>query len=120
MLDTVADHPVNVDPEQADEITARLFATLADGHQWFTCEHLQARPITPGVTSLACRVVLCQPCAISYAFHTPPEDDDRCDMCGSHGHRIFWKLRATVGAALVVGDICEPCALAIGINTEKD
>jgi hypothetical protein len=50
----------------------------------------------------------------------PPEDDDRCDVCGEHGVSLFTPIVASRGPVTILGDACPECAGALlgGAATE--
>jgi hypothetical protein len=92
--------------------TARVLAAMSDGRPWPWCPHLLKNPAQPGIIALALRRIYCQRCARTN-HQPPPDESDRCDLCGSRGNSSFWPVMFTMSAYVVIGDTCRPCAEAL-------
>jgi hypothetical protein len=63
----------------------------------------------PTVAQLPLYRVACTSCA--QTIGTPPEgEDDRCDICGSRGHKTFWPLMYMMGPIVFAGNMASCCA----------
>ena len=92
------------------ELAARVLAAMVE--PWARCAHLRRTPVQPQYILLALRRTVCQRC-LATVRRPPPDEDDRCDLCGSRGHETFWPLMFSMGPQVVHGDICRQCARAV-------
>ena len=119
-FDRLARHPrvtdeIEVDRRDAADVRARVLAAMADGHKWAWCPHLRAAPAQPTHVRMPLRRLDCARCARTGRI-PPAADADRCDLCGSRGHDTFWPLGLQMTYWLIIGDICQDCALALGMS----
>jgi hypothetical protein len=79
------------------------------------CRHLRKGGPQPAVARLPLEQLDCHAC-IHHWRRPPAGDDDRCDICGSHGNATFWPFSATRGLVTVAGDACKRCAVLFGME----
>lgn len=97
----------------SDDQLARL--TLA----WLACDacpHIKKNPALRHVALLAIHRLACQRCA-GTVINPPPENEDRCDWCWSHGHSDFWPIRMSYRSAVLIGDACDACNAKLKAET---
>lgn len=88
---------------------AYLLAALLDIS---SCSHLRKGGPQPAFGSLPLRRIDCQQC-VQTRRTPPPEDGDRCDVCGTRGIDFFIPFSCATGPVLVSGDACSRCAVAL-------
>lgn len=96
------------------EQRAYLLAAMLDCMR-NVCPHLRKEGPQPAYAALPLRRLDCRRCA-GIRRLPPPEDADRCDVCGSRGVSRFVPFVVSVGPTLVSGDVCPSCAGALGIQ----
>jgi hypothetical protein len=82
------------------------------------CVHLRRGGPQPSVAALALRRHQCRLCT-GTVRRPPPDEDDRCDVCGTRGHVKFTPIRVQLGTVLVVGDCCHDCRVTLGFECEE-
>lgn len=92
------------------DVAARIIAAMGDGSRWRTCHHIHDQSTQPAVIMLPARRVTCRSCMQQARREPPPQEADRCDMCGSRGNATFWPIALALGPALVIGDVCKECS----------
>jgi hypothetical protein len=100
--------PLVTDPTA--EVTAYLTAAVL-GCPGRLCCHLRRGGPQPALAHLPLRRVDCLRCAGTIR-RPPPEDADRCDVCGRHGVTTFTPIVASRGP-VTIGDACSDCARAL-------
>jgi hypothetical protein len=78
------------------------------------CCHLRKGAAQPAFVTLALRRIDCPRC-IAVIRRPPPDEADRCDVCGARAITTFVPFAGRHGPALVVGDACRACAGILGI-----
>lgn len=114
-----------VDPERnwrllRGEPTAERLAYLLAGvlgSLGAVCPHLRSGAVQPAVVWLAQRRVDCHGCTRTVR-RPPPDEGDRCDLCGRRGVERFTPFLASRGPLTVLGDLCDGCAAALGLLGE--
>ncbi|HVW30999.1 MAG TPA: hypothetical protein VHL53_00545 [Acidimicrobiia bacterium] len=99
-----------------DDVLARI--TLA----WLGCNpcpHVRQHAGQPHVAQLPIHRLACERCAKT-VVKAPPENDDRCDFCRSHGHTHFWPVRMSYGPVLFMGDACDACHTKLKAGLPED
>jgi hypothetical protein len=96
-----------------DVATELLVAALLDCTQ---CPHLRAAkgPVA-SLCTLPTRRVDCARCARTVR-RAPPDEDDRCDVCGSRGNVWFTQFRFALGPIVFCGDVGRCCAKPLGVE----
>ncbi|MDP9403843.1 MAG: hypothetical protein M3P85_11090 [Actinomycetota bacterium] len=96
-----------------DEARARMLAALADLRP---CPHLR-RPQSPrpALALLALRLLVCDRCAATVR-NPPPDEADRCDVCGKREVEVFTPLGLQVGPMVLIGDACGDCATGLRLS----
>jgi hypothetical protein len=79
------------------------------------CRHLRQGGPQPAFVKLPLYRTVCQRCA-HQIIRPPKSDDDRCDVCGTHGHTIFTPFLFHVAYMAIGGDACQACADVLGIR----
>ena len=97
--------PVTED-EMSDDVLARIVLAWMACH---ACPHIRRNPVQTQVALLAVHRLVCERC-VNTRISTPPENDDRCDWCWSHGHADLRPIRMSYGPTLFMGDACDPCS----------
>lgn len=128
-LHRVADVARTIDPERrwsgvqesddqnlVTDVTARVLAAMGDG-RWVFCCHLKRTPSQPATVKLPLRRVDCRRCTT--VRKPPPDEDDRCDLCGTREVATFWPVCFALSTWLVVGDICRDCMTALDLSGGK-
>ena len=95
----------DIEGEMSDDVLARV--TLA----WLACHpcpHIKENAAQPHVALLAVHRLACERC-VKTVVKPPPENEDRCDWCWSHGHTQFQPIRMSYGPATLMGDACDAC-----------
>jgi hypothetical protein len=104
-----------VDVAPSDDVKALLLAAVFDCTT--ICVHLRRGGPQPAFVRLPLRRIDCERCA-GTVRRPPPDEADRCDVCGARGVVTFVPLVANHGPALVLGDACSDCADELGIVRE--
>ena len=104
-----------VDLAPSDETRAYLLAALLDCLD--ACVHLRRGGPRPAFVRLPLRRVDCERC-VGIIRRPPPDEADRCDVCGARGVGTFVPFAGQHGPALVMGDACPGCADVLGIRQE--
>jgi hypothetical protein len=107
-----------LDTSPSDDVRAVLLAAVL-GCLGQICPHLKRGGPQPAITRLALRRVDCARC-VGTVRRPPPEDEDRCDVCGEHGVTVFSPFAVRMGPSLIVGDACPACAETLGICTDRE
>jgi len=81
------------------------------------CVHLRTQGPQPAIARLALRRLDCCQCVQTFR-KPPPEDEDRCDVCGEHGVEQFVPFLCDSGPVIVGGDACPSCARVLGSEEE--
>jgi hypothetical protein len=98
-------------PEKSAYLLAALF-----GFMNTVCPHLRAGGPQPAVARLPLGRLDCRRCA-GTVRRPPPEDADRCDVCGERqAEPWFVPFVPASGPVLVMGDACRACAAVLGIG----
>lgn len=97
------------DGEMPEEMAARL---LIAARGLKPCPHLLRGGPQPAWARLALGRVDCGRCTATVCI-PPPENADRCDWCGSHGHELFTPMAVQAGAGVFMGHACDECAGAL-------
>lgn len=104
-----------VEVAPADEVKSLLLAAVLDCTTM--CVHLRRGGPRPAFVQLPLRRVDCERC-IRTLRRPPPDEADRCDVCGARGVVTFIPFAGQHGPALVTGDACRDCAGVLGIVQE--
>ena len=104
-----------IDTSPSDHVRAYLLAAVLDCAA--ACCHLKRGGPQPAIIRLPLRRVDCGRC-VQTLRRPPPDEDDRCDVCGSRGVVIFHPFAVRMGPALIAGDGCSGCADVLGIRQE--
>jgi len=106
-------HRVEADP--SDDVKALILAAVLDCTT--VCVHLRRGGPRPAFVQLPLRRVDCERC-IRTLRRPPPDEADRCDVCGARGETTFHPFAGQHGPAMVMGDACPRCASVLGIVQE--
>jgi hypothetical protein len=104
-----------IDPDPSDDVKAHLLAATLDCTT--VCVHVRRGGPRPAFVRLPLRRVDCSRC-MDTVRRPPPDEADRCDVCGDRGVVTFVPFAVRQGPALVVGDACSDCAAVLGIVQE--
>jgi hypothetical protein len=105
-----------VDADPSDTLRAYLLAAVLDCTT--VCIHIRRGGPRPAFVQLPTRRVDCERC-VGTVRRPPPDEDDRCDVCGSRGVVMFSPFAMRQGPALVLGDACTDCAGILGIRLSE-
>jgi hypothetical protein len=101
------------DRDPGAEARSHMLAGLLDCMRSM-CPHLRKGGPQPAYAMLPLRRLDCGRCTATRRV-PPPEDDDRCDVCGARGIVRFTPFLVQAGPALIGGDACSTCASAMGL-----
>jgi hypothetical protein len=104
-----------VEAQPSDTTRAYLLAGILGCSA--VCPHLKRGGPQPAVVRLALGRTDCTRCVGTLRL-PPPEDADRCDLCGRRGVITFVPFAMRQGPTLVMGDACLPCSDVLGISME--
>lgn len=104
-----------IDTDPSDDVRAYILAATLDCTT--VCVHIRRGGPRPAFVQLPLRRVDCGRC-IGTVRRPPPEESDRCDVCGARGVITFVPFAMRQGPALVMGDGCTSCAATLGIVQE--
>ena len=105
-----------VEADPSDGVKALILAAVLDCTTM--CVHLRRGGPRPAFVQLPLRRIDCARC-IRTLRRPPPDETDRCDVCGARGIVTFVPFAAHHGpASLVMGDACPDCAGVLGIRQE--
>jgi hypothetical protein len=104
-----------IDSDPSDNVRAYLLAAVLDCVN--VCVHIRRSGPQPAFCQLPLRRVDCGRC-VRTLRRPPPDEADRCDVCGARGIVTFVPFAMRQGPALVVGDACSGCAEILGIRQE--
>jgi hypothetical protein len=104
-----------IDTSPSEAVRAYILAAMLDCTT--VCCHLKRGGPQPAFDLLALRRVDCWRC-VQTTRRPPPDEGDRCDVCGARGIVTFVPFAVRLGPALVVGDGCSACARILGIVQE--
>jgi hypothetical protein len=104
-----------IDPAPSDDVRAYILAAVLECTR--VCVHIRRGGPRPSFALLALRRVDCWRC-VQTMRRPPPDEADRCDVCGARGITTFVPFAMRQGPALVVGDACPDCAAVLGIVQE--
>ena len=105
-----------LDSDPSAEVRAYLLAALI-GCLGAVCPHLRRGGPRPAFARLPLRRVDCTKC-LRTLRRPPPDEADRCDVCGARGVTTFHPFAGQHGPAMVMGDACPRCASVLGIVQE--
>jgi hypothetical protein len=100
-----------------DEVRSYLLASVM-GCLGNVCCHLRKSGPQPALVLLPLARIVCTRCA-GIIRRPPPEDADRCDVCGARGVTIFSPFACHIGPMIVSGDACPACATVLGISLKE-
>ena len=86
-----------------------LLAALLDASP---CVHLRREGPQPAFVRLALRRADCQRCIQVHRL-PPPDEADRCDVCGERGVDWFVPFVVTMGSVVMGGEVCSECAAVL-------
>jgi hypothetical protein len=104
-----------IDDTPSDDVKAYILAAVLNCTT--VCVHIRRGGPQPTFVQLPLRRVDCGRCAGTLR-RPPPDEGDRCDVCGARGVVTFVPFAMRQGPALVVGDACPACASILGIVQE--
>ena len=104
-----------IDPDPSDDVRAYVLAATLDCTT--VCVHIRRGGPRPAFVQLPLRRVDCGRC-VGTVRRPPPNEADRCDVCGARGVTTFVPFALRQGPALVMGDACTDCAALLGIVRE--
>jgi hypothetical protein len=81
------------------------------------CPHLKRGGPQPAIARLPLHRVDCERC-VQTLRRPPPDESDRCDVCGRLETLTFHPFAVRLGPVLVAGDACRSCADQLGIVAE--
>jgi len=99
----------------SDDVRAYLLAAVL-GCTVYCC-HLRRGGPQPALIRLPLSRADCARC-VQTLRRPPPDESDRCDLCGSRGVVTFVPFAVRHGPALITGDVCVDCARVLGIALE--
>jgi len=99
----------------SDDVRAYILAAVLDCVN--VCVHLRRGGPRPAFVQLPLRRIDCERC-VRTLRRPPPDESDRCDVCGSRGVVTFVPFAGHHGPVLVMGDACTGCAGILGIVQE--
>jgi hypothetical protein len=102
-----------VDVSPSDDVRAHILAAVLDCTT--VCVHIRRGGPRPAFVQLPLRRIDCQRC-VGTIRRPPPDEADRCDVCGARGITTFVPFAGRHGPALVAGDACPACAGVLGIR----
>ena len=105
------------DSSPSTDTKAFLLAAVLGSLQTVCC-HLRKGGVQPAFVNLALRRIDCIRCSATIR-RPPPDEADRCDVCGIRGVVTFALFALRMGSALVAGDACLVCAATLGIVIEE-
>lgn len=79
------------------------------------CCHLRRGGPQPAFARLPLRRLDCTRCVL-IVRNPPPDEDDRCDLCGERDVSRFVPFVLSYGPTLVAGDVCMGCAGVLRID----
>jgi hypothetical protein len=97
----------------SDNVRAHILAAVLDCLD--VCVHLRRGGPQPAFVQLPLRRIDCTRC-VRTLRRPPPDEADRCDVCGTRGVMTFTPFACHHGPALVTGDACPSCASTLGIR----
>jgi len=100
----------------SDDVKAYILAAVLDCLD--VCVHLRRGGPRPAFVRLPLRRIECERC-VRTLRRPPPDETDRCDVCGARGVVTFVPFAGHHGPSLVVGDACAACADVLGIVREE-
>jgi len=104
-----------IEADPSDDVRAYILAALLDCTT--VCVHIRRGGPQPAFVQLPLRRVDCGRC-VGTIRRPPPDEDDRCDVCGARGVVIFHPFAVRQGPALIAGECCPDCATVLGIRRE--
>ena len=105
-----------VEPCASDDVRAYLLAVVLDCSA--VCCHLKRGGPQPAFVRLPLRRADCVRC-VRTLRRPPPDESDRCDVCGARGVLMFVPFGVRQGPAIIAGDACRSCASVLGIVQEE-
>ena len=105
-----------IEADPSDDVRAYILAALLDCTT--VCVHIRRGGPQPAFVMLPLRRVDCGRCAGTIR-RPPPDESDRCDVCGARAVGTFVPFAMRQGPALVVGDACTACAGGLGIRIDE-
>jgi hypothetical protein len=86
------------------------------GHR---CGHAVPFAPIPLVAFLGPRVLACKSCLAQFgatmiAYDREIANNTECDLCLERGVKQFFRFAVSLGAAVILGDVCRPCAVLMG------
>jgi hypothetical protein len=107
LTDTVPEQQWTAAFRQADLLQRTYVLAAVMGVRNF-CPHTDDGP-QPVIVALSLHRTVCFACA-RHHVSPPPDESDRCDVCGSRGHEFFTPVAMAFGPMTVIGDACDACA----------
>lgn len=102
-----------MDTAPSDDVRAYLVAAMLGCID--VCSHLRRGGPQPSYLRLALRRADCGRCVQTMRL-PPPDEEDRCDLCGARDIVTFVPFATRSGPALLVGDACTDCAAVLGLT----
>jgi hypothetical protein len=104
-----------IEVSPTDDVKALILAAVLDCTT--VCIHLRRGGPRPAFVQLPLRRIDCERC-VRTLRRPPPDEADRCDVCGARDVVTFVPFAGQHGPALVTGDACPACAGTLGIRQE--
>ena len=101
-----------LDTSPSDDVRAYLLAAVLDCST--ACFHLKRGGPQPAIIRLPLRRTDCGRC-VQTLRRPPPDEGDRCDVCGTRGITVFVPFAVRQGPAVIAGDVCASCADVLGV-----
>ena len=105
-----------MDTDPSDDTRAYLLAALLGCHHH--CIYIRRGGPRPAVVRLALGRVDCERCSRTL-YRPPAELEDMCDVCRAPEVITFVPFTVRMGPLLLVGDACQGCVRALGIDRQE-
>ncbi|MBW3578526.1 MAG: hypothetical protein KY462_12445 [Actinobacteria bacterium] len=99
-----------------DDARAALLAAFLDCR---VCPHIREDAPEALYVRLPLRRADCARC-VRTIRRPPPDEDDRCDLCGTRGVVTFRPIALHMGPLLFTGDLCRGCARLVIADLDDD